>query len=208
MMKTWRTTKKLLELMIGRMEHVGFVIPWVRHFLSRLRSLLAQAQNKRTISIDEKCMRDLELIQGILNKAKHGIDMNSLAFWSPNHFYYSDSCPANLGGYSNQGHARHFKVPDNLQFRASNNLLEFLAAIITPWINIIGGRLSPGDCALSITDDRQHDHERVDEEIQLCQAKQQPHPGNGLCQCGKKIRINFHERGCERPESVVCREIK
>jgi hypothetical protein len=43
-------------------------------------------------------------------------------------------------------------VPDNLQFRALNNLLEFLAAMIAPWINIIGGRLSPGDCALSMTD--------------------------------------------------------
>jgi hypothetical protein len=47
---------------------------------------------------------------------------------------------------------RRFKVPDKLLFRASNNLLEFLAAIVTPWIDIIGGRLSPGDCALSMTD--------------------------------------------------------
>jgi hypothetical protein len=34
----------------------------------------------------------------------------------------------------------------------SNNLLELLAAIITLWIDIIGGRISPGDCALSMTD--------------------------------------------------------
>ncbi len=34
----------------------------------------------------------------------------------------------------------------------SNNLLKFLAAIIMPWIDIIGGLLSPGDCALSMTD--------------------------------------------------------
>jgi hypothetical protein len=33
-----------------------------------------------------------------------------------------------------------------------NNLVKFLAAIITPWINIIEGRLSAGDCALSMTD--------------------------------------------------------
>jgi hypothetical protein len=35
-----RTTKKALELTIGRLGHVGFVIPWVFHFLSRLRTLL------------------------------------------------------------------------------------------------------------------------------------------------------------------------
>jgi hypothetical protein len=114
MIKTRRTTKKHLELTIGRMGHVSFVIPWVYHFLSRLRSLLARAQNKRTISINEKCMRDLELVQGILDKAKQGIDMNLLAFRLPDRIYYSDSCPAGLGGYSNQGHAWRFKVPDNL----------------------------------------------------------------------------------------------
>jgi hypothetical protein len=69
--------------------------------------------------------------------------MNLLAFRLPDQVYYSDSCPAGLGGYSNQEYAWRFKVPDKLQFRASNNLLEFLAAIITPWIHIIGGCLSP-----------------------------------------------------------------
>jgi hypothetical protein len=152
MMKTRQTTKKPLELTIRRMGHVGFVIPWVHHFLSRLRSLLAQAENKRTISINEKCVRDLELMQGNLDKAKQGIDMNLLAFRLPDCIYYSDSCPAGLGGYSDQGHALRFKVPDDLQFRASNNLLKFLAAIITPWIDIIGRRPSPGDCPLSMTD--------------------------------------------------------
>ena len=34
----------------------------------------------------------------------------------------------------------------------SNNLLEHLAAIVTPWIDIIAGRLTDGDCVLSMTD--------------------------------------------------------
>jgi hypothetical protein len=90
-------------------------------------------------------------MQGILDKAKKGINMNLLVFDLPDQVYYSNSCPADLGGYSNQGHAWHFKVPDKLLFRASNNLLEFLAAIVTQWINIINGCLGPGDCALSMT---------------------------------------------------------
>jgi hypothetical protein len=88
----------------------------------------------------------------ILDKAKEGIDINLLGFRSPNRIYYLDSCPAGLSGYSNQGYAWRFKIPDNLLFRASNNLLEFLAAIITPRIDIIGGCLSPGDCTLLMTD--------------------------------------------------------
>ncbi len=48
--------------------------------------------------------------------------------------------------------AWRFRIPDDLLFRASNNLLEFLAAIVTLWVDIINGCLSSGDCALSMTD--------------------------------------------------------
>jgi hypothetical protein len=41
---------------------------------------------------------------------------------------------------------------DDLLFCASNNLLKFLKGIIMLWIDIIGGWLIPGDCALSMTD--------------------------------------------------------
>ena len=136
---------------IGCLGHTGFIIPWVYHFLSHLRSLLAQVWNRRVISINKKCIKNLKLMQTILDKAKNGIDMNLLAFRSPVCIYYSYFCLASLGGYSNQGHVWRFKVPDNLQFWALNNLLEFLAAIITPWIDIINGWLSPGDCTLSMT---------------------------------------------------------
>jgi len=45
-----------------------------------------------------------------------------------------------------------FYIPDDPKFCASNNLLEHLAAIITPWIDIVAGRITKGDCALSMTD--------------------------------------------------------
>jgi hypothetical protein len=102
--------------------------------------------------LNEECKRDLVLMLKLLEKAKGGIDMNLLGFCCPDRIYYSDSCPAGLGGYSDQGFAWRFKIPNDLQSRASNNLLEFLAAVITPWIDIIDGRLSRGDCALSMTD--------------------------------------------------------
>jgi hypothetical protein len=67
------------------------------------------------------------------------------------HAYQSNSCPAGLRGFSHQGVAWHFYLPPELQFRVSNNLLKHLAAIITPWVDIIVGRLSNGDCTLSMT---------------------------------------------------------
>jgi hypothetical protein len=147
-----RTTKKALESTIGQLSHVGFVIPSVFQFLSRLRTLLSQSCNKRANTVNKDCKNDLVLMLKILNKAKGGIDMNLFGFRSPDRIYYSNSCPAGLGGYSNQGFAWCFRIPDDLLFHASNNLLKFFAAIIMLWIDIIGGCLSPGDCALSMTD--------------------------------------------------------
>ncbi len=88
----------------------------------------------------------------ILDKSKGGIDMNLLGFRSPKRIYYLGSFPAGLCCYSNQGFVWRFRIPDNLLFCMSNNLLEFLVAIITPWIDIIGRQLSPGYCALLMTD--------------------------------------------------------
>jgi hypothetical protein len=99
------TTKKQLESTIGWLGHVGYVIPWVYHFMSRLRSLLSQAGKQRSIKINSKYVSDLKLMQAVLDIAKNGVDMNLLAFRSPDCIYYSESCPAGLGGYSDQGRA-------------------------------------------------------------------------------------------------------
>ncbi len=127
MIQMHKTTTKLMESTIGCMGHVSFMIPGVYHFLSHLRSLLACSWNRRMITIDDKCTNNLVLIQLILDKAQRGIDMNLLAFRSPERIYYLNSCPAGLGCYSDQGHAWQFKVPDNQE---TNNLFEFWAAVI------------------------------------------------------------------------------
>jgi hypothetical protein len=77
-----RMTKQQLELTIGRLGHVGYVIPWVYHFLSRLRTLLCDSDKGRfgSIKINKKFIKDLELMQTVLDKAQKGVDMNLLAF--------------------------------------------------------------------------------------------------------------------------------
>jgi hypothetical protein len=116
MIQAPKTTKKTLESTFRCMGHVSFVIPWVYHFLSHLRSMLARSWNRRVININNKCAKDIVLMQSILDKAKNGINMNLLAFRTPDCVYYSDSCPACLGSYSNQGKAWQFKVPNELKF--------------------------------------------------------------------------------------------
>ena len=43
-------------------------------------------------------------------------------------------------------------ILENLKFRASHNLLEYLAAIISPWVDILVRHLQLQDCVLSMTD--------------------------------------------------------
>jgi hypothetical protein len=87
-----------------------------------------------------------------IKQAGNGIDMNTIAYFALTHIYHSNSYPAGLGGYGNNGKAWHYHIPPDLQFRASNNLLRFLATVITPWIDILNGNLKASDCDLSMTD--------------------------------------------------------
>ncbi len=171
MMDKKKTLQKTLESTICQMGHVGFVIPWVFHFLSHLQTLVAPAQNMRFILIDKMSRIYLELMLLILKKAKDGNNMNLLAFWLTNQVYYSDSCPTGLGGYSNQRHAWHFKVPNDLWFPVTINLLKFIATVITPRIDIINGRLLRGVRSI---DDQQHDRRRMDSKIQFRWANNNP----------------------------------
>jgi hypothetical protein len=87
-----------------------------------------------------------------LEHGSKGISMNQITYRKPTHVYRSDACPAGMGGYSHKGFAWQFYLPDNLKFRASNNLLEHMVGIISPWVDILAGHLNDGDCSLSMTD--------------------------------------------------------
>ena len=152
MIEKGKTCASDLDTMIGRLGHIGQILGQIYHFLSRLRGLHRRAKNRRVIKIDEKCIKDMKLMIYFLDVANKGIDLNMLAYRKPTHIYRSDSCPAGLGGYSHEGFAWRFYIPKYLQGRASNNLLEHLGCIITPWIDIIAGRIGKGDCSLSMTD--------------------------------------------------------
>jgi hypothetical protein len=57
-----------------------------------------------------------------------------------------------MGGYSSSGFAWRFYIPKELLYRASNNLLEHLAMMITVEVEALAGRISKEDCVLSMTD--------------------------------------------------------
>ncbi len=147
-----KTTAKEVESIIGCLGHLGMAIPFAHHFLSRLRNLQARAKSRRSTTINDKCHKDLKLMINNIKIAHDNISMNLIVYRRPTHVYCSDSCPAGLGRYSDSGFAWQYYLEPAHQFWVTNNLLEHIAAIIIPWVNIIWGHLHSGECALSMTD--------------------------------------------------------
>jgi hypothetical protein len=120
--------------------------------MSHLRDLHSTAKQRQSVKINGKYLKDLQLMLGFLKMANDGISLISIAFRQPTHIHRSDSCSAGLGGYSHKAFAWCWYLPADLKFRAWHNLLEHLAAIISPWIDILAGCLKSQDCALLMTD--------------------------------------------------------
>jgi hypothetical protein len=144
-------TAKELETNIGRLVHLRMAIPFVHHFMSCLPNLHETSKWRHAVKINGEYAKDLKNMLEFLKTAHKGISLNSITFRRPTHAYRSDSCPAGLGGYSDKGFAWCWYISKPLKFRASNNLLEHLAAFISPWIDIIEGHLKPQDCVLLMT---------------------------------------------------------
>ena len=172
------TTVKQLEENIGRLVHLGRIISSVYHFLSRLRDSEKRDCNWQTIKLSDDCREDIKLMLKFLIKTTQGVNLNLIAYLLPTHVYRSDSCPIGLRGYAHLGWTWRFRIPPHLFFRASNNLLEHMASIVTVLVEILAGRLKPGDCCLSMVDSSTSE--------------------------GWTCRSNFSETG-EEPEQAVVR---
>ena len=147
-----------LDTLIGRLNHVASIIPLTRHFLSRLRSLRERARHKRAIDIPVDIAADMTLWKDFLRSAHSGVNMNLLTPRAPTHEYFSDACEHGLGGFALHGRAWRLELPENLRGRLSLNMLEFIAAFVGPWIDIIEGNLPPLSCVLAHTDSTTADH--------------------------------------------------
>jgi len=148
-----RVSSKQLEILVGRLNHMGSILPMMRHFLNRLRSALLRSLKSgwTCLSIHEK--GDLHLLQSLLEKSTRGISINNVVFRKPTHIYRSDASEFGLGGYNLiSGRAWRFEIPPDCRLRTSINSLGFLACIITVWIDFIHNEIPEESCILSKTD--------------------------------------------------------
>ena len=56
------TSFKEPEKMIGRLVHLGIVLPSIQYFIKRLRELLRKAANRRRINLNTDVNEDLKLM--------------------------------------------------------------------------------------------------------------------------------------------------
>ncbi len=139
-----RVQMKQLEVLIGWLNHLGSIIPMLRHFLSRLWGALSRSSKSgwTCLSLIEK--NDLYLMQKFLDKCEEGILINNIIYQKPTHIYRSDASEFGIGGYNLiSGQAWHFKIPFDCRLRASLNSLKFIACLITIWIDIMKENIPP-----------------------------------------------------------------
>ena len=147
-----KATRAELDTLVGRLNHVGYIIPAARHFLSSLRDLLHLAKQRSPQPLSDEITADLHLWQRFLRRASQGMNMNLLTYRQPTREYISDACEHGIGGFSSEGRAWRFELPEDLRGRFTLNFLEFIAAIIGPWVDLLEGNLPPLSCILSGTD--------------------------------------------------------
>ena len=183
------------------MGHIGFIIPLVFHFLSRLRSLLALAHKKRVITIIDVCKKDLELMLTILEKAKNGIDMNLLAFRSPDQIYYILT-PVLLASAATASRSR-LALPNSRQPTIPRD--EQPAGILSSDYHPVDRhhQWTPPPRGRCIINDQQHNGRRLDAKVKFQQGWRQPHPSKHASRRSEEIRQRIHERRGEGIQSVV-----
>ena len=124
-----------LETIIGRFNHTGVIIHISRYFLTRLRYRLQKYQKAHEsfkIKLAPWDLLDMVLWKDMLTHlSRKGVSINNICHVAPSSTTYSDSCKFGIGGYTMQGPAWRYLIPENLRNRASINLLEFIGAIVT-----------------------------------------------------------------------------
>ena len=134
-----KTNQKELESVIGRLNHVGYILPTGRYFLNRLRHLLTRCKKFGSQNLKEWERNDLILWKQFLKKAEtEGISTNNIAFTKVTSYLITDACKHGMGGLNlKSGKAWRFKFPEWMSKKFHINFLEFLASIVSIWLDII-----------------------------------------------------------------------
>jgi hypothetical protein len=91
--------RKELQRLIGKLNHVCFIIPDAKHFMNNLRRMECLAKFKGKVKLSHGTMKDLELWLSFIESAAAGISINRVVFRKPTIITFSDASEAGIGGY-------------------------------------------------------------------------------------------------------------
>jgi hypothetical protein len=113
-----KVNKKSMETVIGRLDHVAFLINMLRHFMTRRRHALQQLIKTQITTLTHAEIEDLKIMDQFLNIASSsGVSLNILTFRKPTHLYRSDASLHGLGGCNIiTGKAWRLELPINCRF--------------------------------------------------------------------------------------------
>ena len=141
-----------LNTLVGRLDHVCFVIPSARHFMNRLRRAKTKADKQKQVKISKEVDKDLRLWIEFLTKAKRGISINEVVYRKPTCTALTDSSEIGIGGYSSNSNILwryQFKINEQRAFTL--NMKEYIAATIGALLALQNDD-SPYPCVLSLSD--------------------------------------------------------
>ena len=144
---------KDLQSILGRLETVATIIPMMGHFLNNIRhtEIRASASGKNQL-LNKRTVEDFKLAAHFLIRARDGVNMNLITFRKPTLIYINDACEHGIGGFATHGRAWTWIIPPHLRGRAHINLLEFMAQLVSIWIDVIEKKIQPLDCLLGMGD--------------------------------------------------------
>ena len=95
-----RVKAKTIESTIGRLNHVGYIMPQGRYFLNKFRRLQQRCEKYGSQFINAYERKDLELWKDFLSRASQvGINLNLISFTKPDCTIYTDASSHGMGGF-------------------------------------------------------------------------------------------------------------
>ena len=146
-------SNKTLMSILGRLENMAQILVILGHFFSNIRHMqMIAEQKKHNIRLNQRTKNDLQLAKYFLQKMNDGVSMNLLTFREPNNIHICDASEHGLGGFASHGRAWAYVIPVEIRGRAHINILEYIAQVVSIWLDILDNTAKNEDCILCMGD--------------------------------------------------------
>ena len=122
---------KYSNSIIGSLKNVGEICSKMHYFISILRITQCRCEKFGLQRLSKEELNDLHFWRIKLKRlASQGVSINTFIQTFPANIIFTEACEHGIGGFSTNGQAWRFKLPNDIIGMFSINFLEFLAAEI------------------------------------------------------------------------------